>query len=78
MTDFIVKKNYDTKYTWPTNQLVFIPLDGNILTDTLSIFMEIMVGKLMREEPMNSIDFLIITVLLTIVIYLFSYIRRNK
>ena len=54
-----------------------IPLDGNIITHSMCNSMENMVENIMRE-PMNSVDFLICVVLLSLVIYLFSYIRRNK
>jgi len=57
--------------------MVSFPLDGNIITYSMCNSMEDMVENIMRE-PMTSVDFLICMVLLSIVIYLFSYIRRHK
>jgi hypothetical protein len=39
---------------------------------------EMVVEKLMREEPMTSVDFLVLVVLFSFVIYLFRYIRSKK
>ena len=56
----------------------FISLYGNTITCDMCNGMEIMVEKLMREEPMTSVDFLILVVLSSLVIYLFRYIRSKK
>ena len=57
--------------------MVSFPLDGNIITYSMCNSMEDMVENIMRE-PMTSVDFLICTILLSIVIYLIRYIRRHK
>ena len=58
--------------------MVLISFYGNSLTDSLSDSMEILVGDIVREHPLTTIDFIIIIGLLSIVIYLIRYIRRHK
>ncbi len=58
--------------------VVNLPLDRNNTTDSVCDWMEVMVGNFVRTEPMTTIDFLIITILLGIVIYLINYIRNHK
>ena len=58
--------------------MVNLPLHWNNHTDFMCDWMEVVVEKFMRTEPMSTIDFLIITILFTMVIYLFNYIRKKK
>ena len=58
--------------------MVNLPFNRNNTTDFMCDWMEVMVGDIVRNEAMNSIDFLIITILMSIVIYLIHYIRKSK
>ena len=58
--------------------MVNLPFNRNNTTDFMWDWMEVMVGDIVKNEAMNSIDFLIITILMSIVIYLIHYIRKSK
>ena len=57
---------------------VNLPLNRNNTTDSVCDWMEVMVGSLVRTEPMSEIDFLFILILIGMVIYCFNYIRNHK
>jgi hypothetical protein len=54
------------------------PFIRNTITWDMCNGVEVVVEKLMREEPMTSVDFLILVVLSSLVVYLFRYIRSKK
>ena len=57
--------------------MVSFPLDGNIITYSMCNSMEDMVENIMSTPP-TELDGLFIIVLLVLIIYMFSYIRRHK
>ena len=57
--------------------MVSFPLDGNIITYSMCNSMEDMVENIMSTPP-TELDGLFILVLLVLIIYMFSYIRRHK
>ena len=54
------------------------PFNRNTITLYMCNGVEMVVEKLMREEPMTGIDFLILIGLFSFVIYLFRDIRGKK
>ena len=59
--------------------MVFISFYGDISIHIIISLLESVVGEhLMREEPLTGIDFIILIILFSIVIYLFKYIRNHR
>ena len=59
--------------------MVFISFYGDINIHIIISLLESVVGEhLMREEPLTGIDFIILIILFSIVIYLFKYIRNHR
>ena len=59
--------------------MVFISLYGDINIHIIISLLESVVGEhLMREEPLTGIDFIILIILFSIVIYCFKYIRNHR
>jgi len=58
--------------------MVLISFYGNTLTDSFPNPLETLVGDIIMSTPPNELDGLFIIVLLVLIIYMFSYIRRHK
>ena len=59
--------------------MVFISFYGDINIHIIISLLESVVGEhLMREEPLTGIDFIILIILFSIVIYCFKYIRNHR
>ena len=65
-------------YFITNNGVVNLPLNRNNTTDSMCDWMATLVGNLMRTQPMNELDFLLLIILFGIVVYCFKYIRNHK